>query len=356
MWKSICTIDRVVGMMFNLPFGTIAYPFPMPQSVIYDGQVITRDWMCYLANIGTKIQEIDDAYLSQRPESELHEKVFKADQELRSLNNMTPTSWWTLTPESQLTDHILQYFYNYLTVRTHLQLALRDGTDSQYTYSRLACSQACRAVAVRYVKLRAILPPGFFAGRVLDLQALTATVYLLYNSQRPLAKQGLGVQNEGDQPASVLIEQVLQMMDTVSTQIVGGDFGRQGAAAIRALRELLNTGSQADTKNLTLRIPMLGKVNVNRHSQAAQNGQLPAQYGIGPKQYTSAQSIQLPLQYDQPGMQNTGFGMSGVNSTDLLSWSMDLMLDDFPPFPDDTLSSDQWMSFNGFNEQAQSWK
>lgn len=350
LWKGICSIDRVVGMMFNLPPGTAAYPFPLPQRIIADGELIPQNYLRHLANICSKVQEVDEAYISQLPETELLEKVFKADQELRSLSNMTPQGWWTLTPDTPLPDRLLQYWYHYFTVRTHLQLALRNSSDSQYTYSYLACSQAARAMAERYVNLRGILPPGFFAGRILDLQALTAAVFLMYNSQRPVPKQGISVQDEGDKPSTVLVEQIIQMMDSVSTQ-ASGDFSRQAVSAIRGLRELLNRPGQAASQNLTLRIPMLGKINVNRHSQPNQSSQSLAPYDTA--QLGGAQPYFAPPQTASTDAQNAALGFTSLDSNDLLSWSMDLMQDDFAPFPDESFGADQWLSFNGFNANGQ---
>lgn len=123
-WRSICAIDRVVGVMFNLPVGTKGYAFSAPQTVISaQGQVNPGEYNSYLAIIGSKVQEIDDAYISQRPETELIEKVFKAEQELRSLSSMTPGNWWILDTTSPLTDHVLQYWYRTYRPRLRRQLA-----------------------------------------------------------------------------------------------------------------------------------------------------------------------------------------------------------------------------------------
>ncbi|KAK3710984.1 hypothetical protein LTR37_010005 [Vermiconidia calcicola] len=351
-WKSICAIDRVVGVMFNLPVGTKAYGFPAPLTVMSaQGQVIPGEYNSYLAIIGSKVQEIDDAYISQRPETELIEKVFKAEQELRSLSGMTPGNWWILDSKSPLTDHVLQYWYHYMVVRTHLQLALRNGSDSQYMYSFLACSQAARAMAVRYVTLRNLLPPGFFAGRVLDLQALTGAVFLLYNSQTVTAKQSLETLSANDQPPQELVREMVRTMRSVSDQANGG-FARQAVAAICALEELLNRPGQSSSHNLSLRIPMLGKINVNRHLKTAQNAAaaLTAKHAAGgPTQSTMAPPTQHPSwQAPQVHEQPTDYGASAIESNDLLSWSMDLMMDDFQSFPDVGFGNDPWLSFNDF--------
>ena len=349
LWKSICTVDRFIGTMFNLPLGTAGYPFQLPKKIVSDGVVITQSFMAHLASIGCRIQEIDDAYIAQVPQTELFEKVFRADQELRSLGNSTPPEWWLLLPGSSLAARLEQYWYYYFTVRTHLQLALRTSTDSQQTYSYLACSQACRAMAVRYVSLRGLLPAAFFAGRVLDLQALTAAIFLLYNSKRPMPQQGLSVQDDGEQPAHVLIERMVETMDSIATQ-PSGDFGKQAATAIRAVRSLLEQPRQpADAQNLTLRIPMLGKVNVNRHSQPTQNSQLQQQYNFQAVQpATSSTNFQPDLQGQAPTTSD-GYSIPNMDNNELLSWSLDLMLDDIPPFPDNSLGGDEWLSWNSFN-------
>lgn len=355
LWKSICTVDRFIGTMFNLPLGTAAYAFQLPKRIISDeGSVITQSFMAHLANIGCRIQEIDEAYIAQVPETELLERVFKADQELRSLGQSTPSTWWSLPPGSGMPDQLEQYWFHYFTARVHLQLALRNSDDSQYIYSYLACSQACRTMAVRYVNLRGMLPAAFFAGRVLDLQALTAAIFLLFSSKRPNPQQGLGVQLDGgDQPSTALVERIIETMDSISTQ-PSGDFGKQAATAIRALRSLLEKGGKPDSKNLTLRIPMLGKINVNRHHQPNANynqnsqGQQQQQYDVNPLQPTATNSNPNlpPLQQVQAPVQNDNYDMPAMDSNGLLSWSLDLMMDDLPPFPDNNFGADQWLSWD----------
>ncbi|KAK3680782.1 hypothetical protein LTR37_021062 [Vermiconidia calcicola] len=297
-WRSICAIDRVVGVMFNLPVGTKGYAFSAPQTVISaQGQVNPGEYNSYLAIIGSKVQEIDDAYISQRPETELIEKVFKAEQELRSLSSMTPGNWWILDTTSPLTDHVLQYWY------------------------------------------------------LLDLQALTGAVFLLYNSQTVTAKQGLESQSASDQPAQDLVREMVRTMRSVSDEVNGG-FARQAVAAICAVEELLNRPGQSCSHNLSLRIPMLGKINVNRHLKTAQTAAatLTAKHSAGVSaQLTVAPPTRQPS-WQAPQVQEkpTDYGASGIESNDLLSWSMDLMMDDFQAFPDVGFGNDSWLSFNDF--------
>ena len=349
LWKSICTVDRFIGMIFNLPLGTAAHTFRPPKKIVSDtGMVLTQSFMANLANIGCRIQEIDEAYIVQAPEAELHEKVSWADQELRSLGNATTPEWWTLPPSCSFADHLVQYWYHYFTVRTHLQLALRTSTDSQQTYSYIACLQSSRAMAARYVNVRGLLPAAFFAGRVLDLQALTAAIFLVYNGKKPTPQQGLSVQDDGSQPAAVLVQRMLETMDSISSQ-PSGSFGKQAAIAIRALRSLLERPGKPDSQNLTLRVPMLGKINVNRHYQPMPNSQPQQTHDLNSVQSTASRASFQPMQADQAGMQSDTYQIPTIDSNEMLSWSLDLMLDDMAPFPDNSFGADQWLSWNGFN-------
>ena len=350
IWQSICVIDRLVSMMLNLPLGTDAYGFPYMRTVMSGDNVIAQAYCCRLADIAAMVQEIDESYLLRRPETQVFEKVFKVDQELRSLSNMTPQSWWSLGPDSPPSDHILQYWHYYLTARTHLQFAQKDSADSQYAYSYMTCTQACRNMAARYVKLRGVLPPGFFAGRILDVQAMTSAVFLLYTSYGSTTKQTLSYQDDNDQSSTALVYEMLQMMQSVSGQ-AGGDFARQAATAIRGLDELLNRQSALDSQTLSLRIPMLGRVTVKRHSkQNANPDQSSSQTAhIQPSNSQAYQSTTQSAPMDQDPV----FPVTDADLKDILSWSMDFM-DDMPTLADDTFEAGQWLSYNDITASGQS--
>lgn len=292
------------------------------------------------------MQEIDDAYVSKAPDSEVFEKVFKAEQFLKSLAAMTPQSWWRLGPNSEATDHILQYWYTYSTIRTHLQLALRNGTDSTHVYSYVACTQACTDLAQRYIGLRGLLPSAFFAGRVLDLQVMTAAVFLLFTSHQATSSNTLSNQGSTSPSPTELVERILELMDSVADK-VGGDFGGQAAKAIRALNDLLNRPTQVDSQNLTLKIPLLGKISVNRSTAGedtktrniSRNGTPANGYQQVPQSGTSNQ------------MDPNFMMMPSVDPSDF-SWYMDFQ-NNFPISTDSAFEIDQWLSSADFNMTGQ---
>lgn len=48
VWESICVVDRIAGLMFNLPLGTAAYGLPTKQQVVSpEGNVMVS---CSIAN------------------------------------------------------------------------------------------------------------------------------------------------------------------------------------------------------------------------------------------------------------------------------------------------------------------
>ncbi|KAK5169137.1 uncharacterized protein LTR77_006446 [Saxophila tyrrhenica] len=334
LWRSICSIDRLVGTIFGLPFGTAAHSFAPPQSVMVDGTVSPQELFRYIAVIAGKVQDIDESHVSGRSQNELDQKVWNVESELKTLISMTPSGWWTSKPE-RLVDHVLQYWTYYFTIRAHLRLALSGGSDSQHTYSSMACFQASRELAQRYVNLRGLLPPAFFAGRVLDLQALTGAVVLLFTSQRSSAP------DESEPPSSHLVQGIIQTMESVSSHPTGV-FSRQAAPALRALNELLSKSENADSAGLTLQIPMLGKINVSRHAKAAQPSASGTRYVQAPR----PTSVPFSGQAIPGASQATDFSASGfASATDQIDWS--LMMD--LTFPGDANGIDQWMTYDSWD-------
>ena len=61
------------------------------------------------------------------------------DSELRAISSVAPAEWWSM-PTAQLSvDHVLQYWHQYFTIRTHLATAMRSSQGNQsdqYVYSR----------------------------------------------------------------------------------------------------------------------------------------------------------------------------------------------------------------------------
>jgi hypothetical protein len=66
-------------------------------------------------------------------------------------------------------------------------------------------------------------------------------------------------------------------------------------------------------------------------------------------QPTASSASFQPMLSGQATIQSDAYDIPTMDSNELLSWSLDLMLDDIPPFPDNSFGADQWLSWNGFN-------
>ncbi len=308
-----------------------------------DGQMVPHEFFSYIAVIASKVQEVDDAYSARQPEHELADKVSAADAAMRALVGMTPNHWWTITPERPLIDQVLQYWFFYFTVRNHLQLALRHISGKQYPYSYVTCYQAARAVSERYVQLRGALPIGFFAGRVLDLQAMTGAAALLFTTQRRDDKTDCKLSDGGVPSCSDLVRNVVQTMESVAGHLTGA-FAKHAAPSLRALDDLLNKPMRADSKHLTLDIPMLGRINVRQHTEQVQ-----VAYSQPRPQDPAVTASDSGMHWPVPAQELPApdLTISGFTANDI-PYSMDLMLeDDFIPFPEDPFGGDQWLSYDG---------
>lgn len=340
VWQSLLLVDRICSLMFGLPLGTAGYSLPSMQQQTFStgGRVNRQSYLSHLANIATQVFENDEAYSLQLQETEFSGRVFKADQDLRHLRSLTPESWWLLSTESELSDHIIQFWHYYVTARTHLPLALRDSADSQCAYSFSSCNEACRGLAVRYVSVRSVLPLTFFAGRVFELQAMTAAVFLLFSSHRQASSQVQHDVNSDGQSSTELAYRIVEMMERVAEQ-GGAGVARQAAEAIRRLGALLERPPEANAETLNLKIPMLGNIQVARRSKADQ-----------PDSHSKPTLIDRS-RADEPS--SNAAAMSFANDAQTLSqvqpadWTMDFLLDEFPLFASDMLDTDQWLSFDG---------
>jgi len=334
-------------MMMNLPCGTASYPFPKPKTVFSDGQLLPHALFASLAHIAQKVLEIDDLFVSNADETVIFQKVLNTDAELREIRDQTPVAWWSIPANSLSVDHVLQYWHSYFTVRTHLVMAMKSGASAQYAYSRSVCTDATRNVAQRYITLRSLIPPGFFAGRIFDLQALTASVFILHSvySQATPAQSNTG-QHEVDLD---LIRRVTVQMENAGNQITG-DVAKQGSKAIKSMLEHFANPHAAGNRELTLRVPMLGKVHINRKS-AGQSQQMQGNIALPQNQASNAGNI--PAYYVPSDPNGQYQGTSDVDMANAMGWSMDL-LGDYPFMADNPYSGNEpWLWYDDLTTPAQ---
>ncbi|KAL9130270.1 MAG: hypothetical protein Q9217_001520 [Psora testacea] len=349
LWESICAIDRMTSMMWSLPLATADYPLPKRPIADSQGQVNPQSYLYGLADIASRVHELDNIYSSGRPLLELSNAVIGTDRELRSLASLTPQSWQKAHWPQLSIDALLQYWHQYLTVRTHLQLALKYKESQQFTFNFITCLDACQELARRYVSMRPILPAGFFANRVIDLQAFTATVFLLLASYRTTPGSGTLPQAVDVNITTGVVDQAVRMMGFAADR-VGGDFAHQAADAIRSLSSLLQQPQSSKSQKITLSLPLVGRIHVSRKSHAAslvpeQPYPTPTQQPQGSWQTTTSSDEFHPVAQAMP------FGSSDLNSMDSLTCLMEIP-ESYPFLTDETSGSEQWFTCTGWDGNA----
>ena len=284
LWGVVCAADRLFGMILNLPPGTRRYQQTEAQPLLAYGVVQTRVYLTRLTDIAAKIQHLDDMYA--HGSTEFYATALELARELRSLASQTPRLWWIGEADHLKPDHVVQFLHYCILMRAHLPFVMRQNSSEEYFYSRLACMDACEAVAQRYQFLRRMLPPGFFLGQIMDLQAFTATTVLLLTSHRSLPMDRVNV-NINKARIDGVIAEVIKLMGDKSNSVTGSDFARNGLATIRALNRLLQQDdNEAHVQEMTLKVPLLGKVHIRRNARKsgpfseAINPPLPSELGI----------------------------------------------------------------------------
>ncbi|GFF52090.1 hypothetical protein IFM46972_09452 [Aspergillus udagawae] len=271
LWELLCNIERLSGMILNLPPDTRRYqPSPSLQLIV-DGVVQPHVYCTKLLDIAVRIHEIDESSASQGPALELHMTALEMARDLGNLAAQTPSTWWLVNEASPVNaTQIVQFFHYTILMRVYLPMALRQDSREEYLYSRLPCMDACDAVARRYIFIRRKLPPGMFVGRVIDLQAFTATAVLLLLSRNTFPTDRRSFHVDTSQIQGV-IAAVIKMMGQRSKDPTGFEFAEQAFNTLCALNQLLRQEEDtASGQTLTLQVPLLGRLHIRRNVKSTQ--------------------------------------------------------------------------------------
>ncbi|KAL3433562.1 hypothetical protein BDV09DRAFT_196655 [Aspergillus tetrazonus] len=273
LWNLICTVDRLSGLLINLPPYTRRYQLRNADELIVDGVVQASVYMNRLMDVSPKIHDLEDLSATEGPTTKLYTSALEIIREARDLASQTPSSWWTIdTTDDLRPDHIVQFMHYCLVMKAHLPVALRQDRTEEYLYSRLACIDACESVAQRYHFIRQKLPSGFFTLRMLDLQAFGAMAALLLLSHTSPFPDHRTFQIDKPRIERV-VTQIIELMEEKSKDGVGADFAERGAKTLRALRSLLQQDANSPTpmQELTVNVPLLGNIHIRRNVPAVQN-------------------------------------------------------------------------------------
>ncbi|PLB49443.1 putative C6 finger domain protein [Aspergillus steynii IBT 23096] len=352
LWDSLISANGLLGLVINLPPDTRRHPQAKAQALVVDGVVQPRVYLSRLTDIAAKVQQLDDLNMPPDSGPGFYSSTLALIGELKSLASQTPKQWWALDGEPQVKpDHMVQFIHNSVTVRAHLPFVMRQDIGEEYFYSRLVCMNACESAARLYRFLRGTLPPGLFCTRVLDLQVFVTTVVLLLISHNSSPSDRLGFCAHKAKTGRT-VQEVTKLMTERSHDTTGARFAHTCVTTINSLHQLLQQEGPAHPQDLTLQVPLLGKVKVRRNlhqQETPQDGSI-SESTTNPNALRSEESS---ISQPQHSSKLSGsLQPPGNLQGDFLSWSVEdnsdsyfqdaLMMDDFDPF---TMWPD---AYNGF--------
>jgi hypothetical protein len=323
-------------MVINLPPAINPYRLTKAPILSPDGEILPRAYLGKLTEITTKIQ-YDDTSMAHGSMGDLYASVLELDRQLQALYAQTPKSWWAQNSDHVKADHVVQFLHFCVKMRIHLSFAMRQDLNKEHIYSRLACTDACESVAERYQFLRRELPAGIFICQILDLQAFTATAVLLLTSHNSTSMDR-STPSMNRAKVDDLVARFVKTMEENSTINPGFGFAQHGVAAIRSLNKLLQQDNEgSDLQELSLKIPLLGKVHIRRNSTSRALNPASFQAPISSGSWTSNEPV-IPLGGAQPPnnldtqMAST-FQAQEQFQWDPLSWSVEDHFEDFFQYP-----------------------
>ncbi|KAL4911709.1 major facilitator superfamily domain-containing protein [Aspergillus aurantiobrunneus] len=272
LWDLICTLDRLLGIMINLPPYTRRYPLRTPDDILIDGVVQPAAYISRLVDITPKIYDLEEMSATEGPTTKLYTSALEIAREARNLASQTPKNWWVIQMTDDLKpDHIIQFMHYCIVMKAYLPITLRQDRSEEYLYSRLVCMDSCECIAQRYQFLRRKLPSGFFTLRLLDLQAFAAMVSLLLMSHTSPSVDRRSFQIDKARLEGV-VAQVIELMEEKSKDRAGSSFAERGANTLRALRSLLQQEDtdKASARELTVNVPLLGNIHIRRNMPKTQ--------------------------------------------------------------------------------------
>ncbi|KAH0341382.1 hypothetical protein KCU81_g6234, partial [Aureobasidium melanogenum] len=337
VWESVCAIDRIISMMWSLPVATSSFPLPVRSFIDCQGEVILQAFIHRLANIASKVLELDGVYIQDKPVPDLLSAVMSTDQELQEVAKAPSKSWWIESPSVLSPAVIFQHWHSYLTIRTHLRLALAYDHDQRFLYNFIACLSACQAHTRRYIWLRPLLPAGFFANSIIDLQAFSAIVFLMLSARKSATAPSAVASRHIMTPEQThsLIDEAVQAMERALSR-TGSHSALHGLEAIKSLRSLIDQPDSAEPQRASLLLPMIGRIHVSRKSDTSRQQDQSMQS-------PSSRRPELPPQGGY-STNMTGSNYLSPEALNTLSYSMEVP-EDYLFFTDQNFGTEQWLSW-----------
>jgi hypothetical protein len=330
LWEVICNMDRLLGILINLPPGTGKYQLTNA-SLIVNGVVQPHIYLTKLLGITVKLHDLEELNATQESNMKMHLAVLEIAEALGELASQAPTAWWAENEQKQIAaEDLVQFMHYCVLMRVYLPLALQRNRGDELAHARLPCMNACESVARRYLSLRQRLPAGLFMSRMLDLQALTAAAVLLLLSPRILSADPHNFSVDR-RHLHGLIGEVIELLGERSKDPTNSQFASEAFSTLRALKQLLQQDDHAaKVQTLTLTVPLLGKIHVRRNIRSLQAGRVNNHLSSQPlPNFRAQEGNMVPQPLPTKPVLNTATSMNEPVPTledwrwDDLSWSIE---------------------------------
>ncbi|KAB8262459.1 hypothetical protein BDV32DRAFT_120162 [Aspergillus pseudonomiae] len=334
LWQAICNIERLNGMILNLPPGTARYHLTTASPLNVDGSIHITTYLTRLFNIYIKVYDLDELSYTHESSMKTQMAALEMAQALGELAGQAPDTWWAGDERDHVTpDDVVQFLHYCVLMRVYLPFVLKQNLGDELMYARLPCMNACESVARRYLALRRKLPAGLFMARVLDLQALTAASVLLLLSHhiRSTDRHSLRVDTRN---LHAVVSEVITLIGERARDPTNSELAVEAYNTLRALDQLLRQDNHTgEAERLTVTVPLLGKIHVRRNTRLAPRPRVPNQSSSQPEPNVDIQrwiSASHPLQ-SQPSL-GTNVAANDNSAPDEwrltdLSWSIEGSLD-----------------------------
>ncbi|KAF5862729.1 hypothetical protein ETB97_011271 [Aspergillus alliaceus] len=356
LWEVICNVERLLGMILNLPPGTARYQLTTASPLNVQGRVQLPTYLTRLLGIAAKVCDLDEPAGAQGPSMKTQTAALEMVRALGELANQAPDAWWAGDDRDHIMpDDIVQFMHCCAVMRIYFPLAMHQNLGDEFVYAQLPCMNACESVARRYLSLRRKLPAGLFMSQMLDLQALTAAAVLLILSHHICATDRPGFRVNVRHLHGVVAE-VMNLIGERSKDPTNSQLTVEAFNTLRALSQLLRQDDHiSEVQRLTVTVPLLGKIHIRRNPRPLR------QSGVSHQSSQVAASanaqkwnvIQPSLRNQSLPNTNTPMNEAGPTPEELLlddlSWSIEDTFDNLLEGAFLAESMDQPSSWQGMN-------
>ena len=308
IWIQFCTLDRILGVLLNLPSTTRARPSQLPRYLLRHNSA-GRELFWALSNTAMKIRdrdeniaisEIDTDWIAETEaiERELQDHADNAgmcDQEQGFGGSKKFYEHSGVLPLPLFHQHL----YFYLLLRTHLPLMIQGAriatrasrqnaaptvstatgfvseAISRANRSHALCVYACTRMGRVYLQQTTGSSRGLFPIRISDFMAFTATIILMLE-QEGVLKPAMPVSSStatmyrdtsGD---ARLLEGLIAMLKQTARQ-EGRAIAVQAVNAVESIRSILALQDDPHSPGISIRIPLLGTMCITRRTRRSRS-------------------------------------------------------------------------------------